>query len=55
MALHPGLTASYLRNVEKLPAALNASGLEAGEARMALRNPIALIAAEAPRKAVGST
>ena len=46
VALHPGLAASYRRNVEKLTEALNAPELEAGEARLALRNLIELITAE---------
>ena len=46
VALHPGLAESYRRNVEKLASALNAPELEAGEARLALRNLIELITAE---------
>lgn len=40
------LAASYRRNVEKLTDALNAPEMEAGEARLALRNLIELITAE---------
>ena len=49
VALHPNLAQSYRRNVEKLTEALNAPMMEAGEARLALRNLIELITAE-PRK-----
>ena len=46
VALHPNLAEAYRRNVEKLTEALNAPELEAGEARLALRNLIELITAE---------
>lgn len=46
IAMHPNLAASYRRNVEKLTEALNAPELEAGEARLALRNLVELITAE---------
>ncbi|MFW2851123.1 recombinase family protein [Sphingomonas sp. TX0543] len=45
VSLHPNLADAYRRNVEKLSDALNAPELEAGEARLALRNLIELITA----------
>lgn len=46
IALHPNLAEAYRRNVEKLTEALNRPDMEAGEARLALRNLIELITAE---------
>ncbi|WP_066709378.1 recombinase family protein, partial [Sphingomonas adhaesiva] len=45
VALHPGLAEAYRRNIEKLTEALNAPALQAGEARIALRNLIETITA----------
>ncbi len=46
IALHPNLAEAYRRNVDKLAQALNAPAMQAGEARLALRNLIELITAE---------
>ena len=46
VALHPNLAEAFRRNVEKLTDMLNSPELEAGEARLALRNLIELITAE---------
>ena len=46
IATHPGIADAYRRNVEKLAEALKSPGMEAGEARQALRNLVELITAE---------
>jgi hypothetical protein len=46
VVLHPNLAESYRRKVEKLADTLNAPDLEAGEARLALRNLVEQITAE---------